>query len=359
MASISLSAQIRTLAHQHGFDLAGVAGVGPHRELEGFAAWIESGRHGDMAYMAKRNEQGELKRAALANAAPWARSVLVCAMNYNNAAPYSTHAGNTNEGWIARYALGELDYHEVLLPRLRKLEAAIGELSRKEGEAFRSWCYVDTGPLVERVFAKHAGIGWIGKNTCVLNEKLGSWLFLGVILTNLELPPDLPASDRCGSCTRCLDACPTQAFLGPYQLDATRCISYLTIEQRGEIPEDLRSNVGRHVFGCDICQDVCPWNRKAPLGELPVFDAKADHINPALAWLAAMDVEQFREIFRHSPVKRTTLNGLRRNVAVAIGNSGDHSLLAAAERLATDPDPVVAEHGRWAVEQLKKVPPDE
>ena len=354
-----LSAQIKTLAREEGFDLAGIAGVAAHAELEHFAPWIEAGHHGDMAYLAARNSEGQLKRERLENAAPWVRSVIVCALNYNPRAPYSTHAGSTSEGWIARYAASETDYHEVMLPRLRRLETDISGLARQRAQAdFRSWCYVDTGPVVERVFAKYAGIGWIGKNTCILNQELGSWLFLGVILTNLALQPDLPAADRCGSCTRCLDACPTQAFTGPHQLDATRCISYLTIEKRGAIPEDLRVGVGRQVFGCDICQDVCPWNRKAPAASDPGLEVRPELINPALDWLAALQPEEFREVFRRSPIKRTKLNGLKRNVAVAIGNSGDPSLLPSAEHLAADDDPNVAEHGRWAVARLRKHDPE-
>jgi epoxyqueuosine reductase len=354
-----MSAQIHHFAALEGFDLAGIAGVGPHPELESFRPWLEAAYHGEMSYLAAQNSEGQLKRSALANAAPWARSVVVCAVNYNAPGPYSTHAGNSNEGWIARYAWSKTDYHEVVLTGLRNLELKIASLAASvSAEPFRSWCYVDTGPVVERVFAKYAGIGWIGKNACVLNEKLGSWLFLGVILTNLHLQPDAPAPDRCGSCTRCLDACPTNAFLGPHQLDATRCISYLTIEKRGEIPQELRPHIGRHVFGCDICQDVCPWNRKAPFGTVPELQPEAERINPALEWLASMDIDEFREVFRHSPIKRTKLSGVKRNVAVAIGNSGDRSLLPAAERLASDPDPLVAEHGRWAVQRLRKTSND-
>ena len=219
-----------------------------------------------MRYLEARNDSGELKRASLANAAPWARSVVVCAMNYNTDQPYSTHAGTTTQGWISRYAWSERDYHEVLLKKLRQLEAEFVSLCEtKRAETPRTWCYVDTGPVIERIFAKYAGIGWIGKNTCVLNENLGSWLFLGVMLTSVPLTPAIPVTDRCGTCTRCLDACPTNAFPAPYQLDATRCISYLTIEKRGSIPEELRAGIGRQVFGCDICQDVCPWNRHAPV----------------------------------------------------------------------------------------------
>jgi epoxyqueuosine reductase len=211
---------------------------------------------------------------------------------------------------------------------------------------------VDTGPLIERVYAKHAGIGWIAKNTCIINQKLGSWLFLGVILTSLELEADLPAPDRCGSCTRCLDACPTHAFVAPGQLDARLCISYLTIEKRGEIAEPLRSQMGRHVFGCDICQDVCPWNRKAPVTAAFEFQPRERLVNPALDWLAEIPAEEFRSVFRGSPVRRAKLTGLRRNAVIAMGNSGDEKFLPTLERLATDSDAVVAEHAQWALERL-------
>ncbi len=306
-----------------------------------------------MRYLESRNQAGELKRASLGNAAPWARSVVVCALNYNTDAPYSTHSGSTSQAWISRYAWIERDYHDVLLDKLRALETKLVELVVQQGlEKPRTWCYVDTGPVIERIFAQHAGIGWIGKNSCVLNEQLGSWLFLGVMLTSLELTPDLPATDRCGSCTRCLDACPTNAFPAPYQLDATRCISYLTIEKRGAIPEDLRAEIGRQVYGCDICQDVCPWNRAAPVSKMAAFAPRTQLVNPDLAWLAALSLEQFREIFRGSPIKRAKYAGLRRNIAVAMGNSGDNRLIPELETLAEDEDPNVAEHARWALERL-------
>ncbi len=218
----------------------------------------------------------------------------------------------------------------------------------------RTWCYVDTGPVIERIFAKYAGIGWIGKNTCVLNERLGSWLFLGVMLTSLELAPDLPPADRCGSCTRCLDACPTNAFPAPYQLDATKCISYLTIELRGSIPEELRPGIGRQVFGCDICQDVCPWNRQAPASSTAEFQPREKLVNPDLQWLAQLSQEEFREIFRGSPVKRARFSGLRRNVAIAMANSRDERFLIALEELSEDEDAVVAEHARWGLEYLRR-----
>ena len=213
-------------------------------------------------YMEARDETGHLKRSSLRAVAPWARSVIVCAINYNTANPYSISCSDPRRGWISRYAWSQEDYHDAVLRRLRTLESHLKDSA--DETTLISRCYVDTGPIVERVYAKYAGVGWIGKNTCIINQQIGSWLFLGVILTSLELTPDIPAPDRCGTCTRCIDACPTDAFVGPYQLDATRCISYLTIEKRGNIPESLRKGVGAHVFGCDICQDVCPWNRRAP-----------------------------------------------------------------------------------------------
>jgi epoxyqueuosine reductase len=215
-------------------------------------------------------------------------------------------------------------------------------------------CYVDTGPLVERVYAKYAGVGWIGKNTCILSQKLGSWLFLGVILTSLELEPHLPAPDRCGTCTRCIDACPTDALIAPYQLDSNKCISYLTIEKRGAIPEEMREGLGRHVFGCDICQDVCPWNRKAPATNVEEFQPREGLVNPALEWLAEMNAEQFREKFRGSPIRRTKRAGLRRNAAIAMGNSGDQRFVTVLEKLAADDDVVVAESATWAMNKLSR-----
>ncbi len=221
-----------------------------------------------------------------------------------------------------------------------------------EEAALQTRCYVDTGPLVERIYAKYAGVGWIGKNTCIINQKVGSWLFLGVILTSLEIPPSLPAPDRCGTCTRCIDACPTDAIVAPYQIDSKRCISYLTIEKRGAIPENLREGMGRHVFGCDICQDVCPWNRKAPITTAAEFQPREGFVNPALDWLAEISVDKFREKFRGSPIRRTKRSGLRRNAAIAMGNSKDQRFRPALERLRTEEDPIVAESADWALKKL-------
>jgi len=355
-----LPTRIKHLAREAGFDLCGVAQVREFAELRVFPDWIADGRHGEMKYMEARDEAGELKRASLARVAPWARSVIVCAINYNTAQPYSTQTGDASHGWISRYAWSREDYHEVVMGRLRVVEESLHEMLYTSDHCppttdhrLQTRAYVDTGPLVERVYAKYAGVGWIGKNTCIINQKLGSWLFLGVILTSLELAPDLPAPDRCGTCTRCIVACPTQAIVAPGELDARLCISYLTIEKRTEIPELLRPGMGRHVFGCDICQDVCPWNRKAPATKLGEFEARDGLVNPALEWLAQMGPEEFREKFRGSPVRRTKLSGLRRNAVIAMGNSGDKRFVSTLRKLAEDPDQTVADHARWAVRQLQ------
>jgi epoxyqueuosine reductase len=344
-----ISERVKRAALDAGFDLAGIAAAGEFRELEYFPQWIEAGRAGEMRYLTARDQQGRLKRASLEHTAPWARSVVVCAVNYNTAEPYSTAVANPLCGWISRYAWSRQDYHDALMARLRQVETQLREYAGGETR-----CYVDTGPLVERVYAKYAGIGWIGKNTCLINQRLGSWLFLGVILTSLPLQPDLPVPDRCGSCTRCIQACPTEAFVGPWELDAGRCISYLTIEKRGDMPEDLRAGVGRNVFGCDICQDVCPWNRKAPASAAPELQSRPELVNPALEWLATMREDEFREVFRGSPVKRAKYSGLRRNAVVALGNSGDPEALPVLQGMARDADPVVAEHARWAIERVTK-----
>jgi epoxyqueuosine reductase len=349
-----------------GFELAGIAPVGDSRELEYFPQWIADGHAGEMKYLEKRDEQGRLKRASLAHAAPWARSVVVCAINYNTAQPYSTpdlikHVPGLNEeeepeedgrgrGWISRYAWGPTDYHDSVMLRLRQVESALRSMAASDG--LITHCYVDTGPIVERVIAKYAGIGWIGKNTCIINQKLGSWIFLGVILTSLDLAPSLAAPDRCGSCTRCIEACPTDALIAPYQLDANKCISYLTIEKRGAIPEEIRSGMGRHIFGCDICQDVCPWNRKAPASGAADFQPRPEFVNPALDWLAELSEEEFRRTFRGSPVRRAKRAGLRRNAVIAMGNSGDRKFLPLLEKLSADEDVVVAESAAWAMRRL-------
>jgi epoxyqueuosine reductase len=352
LRSADIRATVTQAATEAGFDLVGVAPVDDVPELAYFPRWIAEGHGGEMKYLEARDEQGRLKRASLAYAAPWARSVVVCAINYNTAQPLSTQEPEKARGWISRYAWGEQDYHESVMPRLRRVEAALRAAAGADDLITR--CYVDTGPIVERVAAKYAGIGWIGKNTCLINQKVGSWFFLGVILTSLDLEPDLPAPDRCGSCTRCIEACPTDALIAPYQLDSNKCIAYLTIEKRGALPQDdeLRSGMGRHVFGCDICQDVCPWNRKAPVTNAAEFQARPGLVNPALTWLAEMSAEEFNRSFRGSPVRRAKRSGLRRNAVIAMGNSGDRKFLSLLGKLESDEDEVVAESAAWAIRKL-------
>jgi epoxyqueuosine reductase len=363
MPEAAIHDQIVGLAREAGFSKAGIAPIPPlgeqPPELSHFEAWIERGYAGEMEYLKRRDQDNRLLRSSLRIAVPWARSVIVCAANYNADAPKSMDPASAESAWIARYAwtgyaqtdpgaARPSDYHDVLLARLKQLEQSLQQALGP----FPARCYVDTGPLVERVYAKYAGIGWIGKNTCIIDQQLGSWLFLGVILTGLELPSAAPVTlqeDRCGSCTRCIDACPTNALVEPHKMDASLCISYLTIEKRGPIPEPLRPKMGRQVFGCDICQDVCPWNRRAPLSHDAELATRVELVNPALAWLAELDAESFRHWFRQSPVQRAKLSGLLRNVAIAMGNSGLASYLPKLREWAAGSDPVLADAAQWAL----------
>jgi len=353
MGFTDLKATIQRAADWEGFDLCGIAPASESPELAYFPEWISAGHAGEMNYMEARDDHGDLKRTSLSRVAPWARSVVVCAINYNTAHPYSTQVQESSRGWISRYAWSREDYHDAVLRRLKRVEETLRQ-AVPDRESLITRSYVDTGPIVERVFAKYAGVGWIGKNTCIINQKKGSWLFLGVILTSLELVPDLPMPDRCGTCTRCIEACPTDAILAPYQLDSNKCISYLTIEKRGPIPEGFRAAMGRHVFGCDICQDVCPWNSKAPATNVDEFQPRPGLMNPDLAWLGEMNAEEFRDAFRRSPIRRTKHSGIRRNAAIAMGNSGNTEFLPLLENLATDPDENVAEAARWAQARLSE-----
>ena len=352
-SNCDIKAVVQRAANDAGFDLAGIAPAADNAELQHFPAWIAAGRAGEMRYMEARDEQGELKRASLSRVAPWARSVVVCAINYNTAEPYSTQVQDPSRGWISRYAWSREDYHDAVLRRLKQVEAALHDATQGVDPPLMTRSYVDTGPIVERVFAKYAGVGWIGKNTCLIHQKKGSWLFLGVILTSLQIPPDLPAADRCGTCTRCIQACPTDAIVAPYQIDSNRCISYLTIEKRGSIARDLRAGMGHHVFGCDICQDVCPWNRKAPVSSAPEFVPRAGLVNPALDWLAEMSAEEFLKTFHGSPIRRAKRSGLRRNAVIAMGNSRKPEFLPTLQKLAQDDDETVAESARWAISRLE------
>jgi epoxyqueuosine reductase len=359
---------IEQQVRQSGFDLAGIAAVpgdetcAPEQSSRRFAEWIAAGRAGEMEWLKRTDSAGELVRGDLRRSLPWARSVIVCAMNYNPDAPRSIDEAPSGAGWIARYAWSSRaedptrgsDYHDVLLAKLRSVEQSLRD---RFGPDLQTRCYVDTGPIVEREYAQRAGTGWIGKNTCVLNERLGSWLLLGVVITSLELAPDawaLPAADRCGTCTRCIDACPTNALIAPRQMDASLCISYLTIEKRGSIDESLRPAMGRQVFGCDICQDVCPWNRRAPVASSDALPARPELINPSLEWLAAMDGPAFNRTFRGSPLERTGRKRVQRNVAIAMGNSGDQGYVSKLREWAEGEDPVLADAANRALDQLKE-----
>lgn len=336
--------QAHTLALDAGFTEAGLVAL-PHphqpRDADRFAQWVAAGHSGTMHYLARRDEAGELVRARVATPFPWARSAIVCFANYHSAQPRSVDPAPAGSGWIARYAWSSRkdasgvrrpsDYHKVLLKRVKALEARLHEAFG----SFEARAYVDTGPVVERALATAAGLGWTGKNTCLIHPRLGSYGFLAVLLTSLEVEPaqaPLAVPDRCGSCRRCLEACPTNALIAPYRMDATRCISYLTIEHRGPIPGELMEGMGRQVFGCDICQDVCPWNRKAPLAADPDLEPRAELVNPALEALAALNEPEFERNFNGSPVRRARYSGLRRNVAIAIGNSGLRRFLPLLEK---------------------------
>jgi epoxyqueuosine reductase len=278
---------------------------------------------------------------------PGARSIICVGMQYNGPEGYSTGFSDPELGWIARYAWGE-DYHTEVR---EKLELLARKLLK---QCYFEWrACVDTAPLLERSLARAAGLGWIGRNTCLINQQLGSWLFLGELLTTLELAPDSPPPDRCGNCRRCIEACPTDAIVpspqGGFELDSRLCISYFTIELRGTIPEAERSRVGNHLFGCDICQDVCPWNRKSPRLSLP---GPEEFVAPPLERFAELDEAEFRRIFRGTPVTRAKYRGFVRNVAVAMGNAGLPKFRAPLERLAASDEPLIAEHAAWALSRL-------
>jgi len=356
---------VRAFAAESGFDNAGFVSI-PHaeetRDAERFTTWIDAGRGGSMHYLERKAEDGNLLRARVRAPFPWARSAVVCFANYNAAQPKSLDTAPPHTAWIARYAWssrtdekGEVrpsDYHKVLLKRLRAVEARLHETYG----AFESRAYVDTGPLVERSLAVVAGLGWIGKNTCLIHPKLGSFGFLACLLTSLEFHPkdegaELP--DRCGSCTRCLDACPTNALVAPYQMDATRCISYLTIEHKGTIAPDLMEGMGRQIFGCDICQDVCPWNRKAPVSANPDLAPRAELVNPTLQWLSSLEEQDFERLFNGSPVRRAGFTSLRRNIAIAIANTGAQHLAPKLRVWAQASEQSLSAAAAWALEKLK------
>jgi epoxyqueuosine reductase len=284
---------------------------------------------------------------------PGAQSVVVCGLNYDTDYPYSTAQQEVHRGWVARYAWSA-DYHQVMHEKLTQLQEYIVRLVPPP---LASKLYVDTGPVVERVHAKYAGLGWFGKNTCLLNTRLGSWLFLGELILTIPLEYDRPTPDHCGTCTRCLDACPTDAFLAPYVLDARRCIAYLTIELKGAIPEALRPHMGQHIFGCDICQDVCPWNRKRHFTTDPGLQPQPSQVHPLLADLAQLTPMAFTQRFRGTALERSKRRGVLRNVCVAMGNSGNRDFIPLLETLLGDAEALVQEHAAWALAQLRYAEP--
>jgi epoxyqueuosine reductase len=359
------AAEVRAWARQAGFNEAGLVAL-PHaadsRNAARFEQWIGRGNAGSMRYLERRGDDGQLLRARVAAPFPWAQSAIVCYALYHSAEPLSTAPSPAATGWIARYAWTSRidaegrrrpsDYHKVLKKRLSALEA---QMRGVFGE-FEARGFVDTGPVVERSLATAAGLGWTGKNTCLIHPKLGSYGFLAVLLTSLPVqkeeahPALIP--DRCGTCRRCIEACPTNA-LTPYQMDATRCISYLTIEHKGPIAGELMQGMGRQVFGCDICQDVCPWNRKAPVAVDPELEPRKELVNPALEWLAGLSETEFEENFNGSPVRRAGFDGLRRNTAIAIGNNGQRRFARILENWATAADEGLCSAARWALKKLR------
>jgi len=337
-----LCEQISTKATALGFDLVGFTSAAPLEQSGRLHAWVAQGFAGEMGYMSRNLE----KRVDPARVLPGVRSIIVLGLNYYTSPSISEPA--PGHGWISRYAWGQ-DYHTVLGDKLKALVAFIREL---EGPDLQARWYVDTGPILERELAWRAGLGWPGKNTVLINRRRGSWLFLGAILLNRELAYDAPATAHCGTCTRCLVACPTGALVAPGMLDARRCISYLTIELHGPIPHELRPMMGTHIFGCDICQVVCPWNRRAPVSSEAAFLPRAGFAAPELVPLLRLSEDDFRTRFRDSPVSRAKRRGLLRNVAVALGNLRDPQALAALESVLHDPEPLIRRHAAWALGRI-------
>jgi epoxyqueuosine reductase len=327
---------VRRVARECGFELAGVAAAEPVRDFARYREWVEKGFAGEMRYLTDRRAE---VRGDPRNLLENARSIICVGKLYNTPGP----PGDV----VSRYAWGD-DYHRVMRDGLVRM---VERLERDAGPFEHKIC-VDTAPLLERSYARQAGLGWIGKNTCLIHEPLGSWFFLGEIVTSLEIDADAPPPDRCGTCTRCIDACPTSAIVPEgegWTLDSRRCISYLTIELRGAIPEEHREGMGSHIFGCDICQDVCPWNSRAPVTEEPAFFARP---GAELENVAKLSAEVFHHITRESPMARAKHAGILRNAAVAMGNLRLSEFRGPLEDLAASPDEMVAEHARWALEKL-------
>jgi epoxyqueuosine reductase len=329
-------------ARELGFDSCRIARCSPPAHAEQFLDWLDQGAHGEMEYMAR----GEEKRRDPQKVLEDAKSIIILALNYfqgdENAAGT---AATTSAGRIARYAWGD-DYHDVISAKLHKIDIFLREFGGQQK------CYVDTGPILERDHAAQAGVGWHGKSTMLIDEKLGTWFFLAEILTTLELPPDGPARDRCGTCERCITACPTGAITAPHKLDARRCISYLTIELKSSIPLELRPLIGDRIFGCDDCLDACPWNRFAQVSRESAFAARRSTTEFSLRDYLALNETEFRNLFRNSPIRRIKRSGFLRNVCVALGNIGTSEDLPALREAALDSEPLIAEHAAWAIERI-------
>jgi len=340
---------VKRLALDCGFELAGIAPALPVEDFARFEEWRRAGKAAGMGYLTDR--RGDL-RSDPRNLLPEARSLLCVGKLYNTGQPNSIEKRDAAQGWISRYAWGA-DYHELLRERLNVL---MQRIERDHGEPIAWRVCVDTAPLLERSYARLAGLGWIGRNTCLINEQQGSWLFLGEALLSIPLAFDTPAPFRCGTCRRCIDACPTEAIVaggdGSWSVDSRLCISYLTIEERGVVPAEAAARTGTHVFGCDICQDVCPWNSRAPETTEEGFAPQL--FAPWLSTLAGMTEAEFRSAFRHTPVWRAKYSGFLRNVAMAMGNSGRPEMLAGLERLAEHADSLVAQSAKQAIVELRK-----
>jgi epoxyqueuosine reductase len=343
ISSQALKQDLVAVTRELGFDSCRIAACAKPAHATEFREWLREGAHGEMNYM----QRGEEKRCDPQKVLPGAKSIVVLALNYfqgEQVRRSSRRVGTT--GKIARYAWGD-DYHDVIEAKLDKIDQFLCDFGGQQK------CYVDTGPILERDHAVQAGIGWHGKNTMLIDERLGTWFFLAEILTTIELPPDDPVPDRCGTCDRCIKACPTGAITAPHRLDARRCISYLTIELKGSIPLELRPLIGDRIFGCDDCLDVCPWNRFAQVSHETAFSARESTTGMALREYLELSDAEFRQLFKNSPIKRIKRRGFLRNVCVALGNAGDLSDLPALERAAADPEPLIAEHAGWAIEQIR------
>lgn len=336
--------QIKELARNIGFDLVGIAGVKHYPEMNVFRTWLDAGYAGEMDYLHKIEPRINPERLL-----PGAKSIISCGCLYDTDKRRSIEATDRQRAWISRYAWN-VDYHFVLSKMLDRLV----ELIKTElGLSFAYRRYVDTGPLLERVLAHHAGLGWFGKNSCLIHPKLGSYFFIGEIITDLSLDPDNPVPDYCGSCTRCIDACPTGAIVEDGVIDSRKCISYQTIENKSTIPEDIREGIGHHFFGCDICQEVCPWNSKSPLSQHSEFRPKEQMFYPELEGLGSRIVDEYPEAFRKSPLKRPKQRGLLRNFLVVAGNSNDPEMIPILEEIEVERDEMLSELKAWAIKKLK------